>query len=223
MMRRKIRVGIGLVAAGLLAGMVSSRGASAQPPDPVPVPAPADVSIRRITLSGPACPEGTATVNLFDNNRAFVIVFNEFRVEAGPGTTGADSSKHCVATIELDFPAGYTWTVSQTAYRGNAILGSSVNARFRSRLSFPGQRSVSGDVVLLGPQLSDFELLARYDLRTWAPCGRTVPMTATATAQVDNTANPTQSGIITVEQQDGTFDMVFNLNWGLCPSPVIRR
>jgi len=205
---RKMCVAALAAAAGLI-GVGSASTAQAEPPP--------GVSISRVSLRGPACPPGTATVDLLRDNTAFVITYNEFNVEAGPDVPLPESSKHCVAIIGLDYPAGWTWTVSSIVYRGSMILADGVNGRLRTRISFPGMPSVSREVRKYGPFLGDFELAARYDIQTWAPCGGgRLPMTMTATAQVDNVRYRNRSGLVTVEQQDGTFDMICNLQWRRC-------
>lgn len=205
---RKMYVAALAAAAGMIGVGSASTAQAEQPPR---------VSIASINLRGPACPPGTATVDLLRGNTAFVITYNEFNVEAGPDVPLPESSKHCVAIVGLDYPAGWTWAVSSIVYRGNMILGDAVSGRLRTRLSFPGSPSVSKEVRQSGPFLGDFELPARYETQVWAPCGGgRLPMTMTATAQVDNTRSRSRSGLVTVEQQDGTFDMICNIQWRRC-------
>jgi hypothetical protein len=180
--------------------------------------APEFVRIRKIQYSGPACPPGSATVSTFNENRAFLITYNEFLVEAGPGMPLAVGNKQCTVSIEVEHPQGWSYTVGSIVYRGNAVLGAGVNARFRARYNFPGSGEARNEVFLYGPANRDFSLPQDFSLDIWEPScrGGTLPIIVTGTAAIDNTAVRQGSGIIRVEQQDGTFDMIINLRWKRC-------
>ncbi|EYF08833.1 DUF4360 domain-containing protein [Chondromyces apiculatus] len=183
------------------------------------VDVPPNVTISSLNLNGSACPPGTAYVELTEDLQAFVITYDEFHATAGPGVPLQESVKSCTATINLSFPAGWSWTVSSVAYSGSAQLDSYVTGRFSSKLSFPGQLPVSREVRLPGPTLvggQDFDLVGDYTIANWSTCGRNRPMTALATVQVDNSANRRRSGVIRVSQQTGEFQMVFNIDWRRC-------
>ena len=180
---------------------------------------PPTVEISSLHLSGSACPAGTAYVELSEDLQSFVVIYDEFHASAGPGVPLQESVKSCTATINLSFPAGWSWTVSSVAYSGSAQMDSSVTGRFSSKLSFPGQLPVSREVRLPGPTLTggqDFDLVGDYTISNWSPCGRIRPMTALATVQVDNSANRRRAGVIRVSQQTGEFQMVFNIDWRRC-------
>jgi hypothetical protein len=72
--------------------------------------------------------------------------------------------------------------------------------------------------VLPGPFLGDFELLKPLDVFTWAPCGGSGPaaMAITTTGQVDNMMARDQQGLLTVEQTDGLFKVIVNVQWKRC-------
>ncbi|AKT43038.1 DUF4360 domain-containing protein [Chondromyces crocatus] len=202
-------IGLLATAAMAMAGVMIPSVASADP----------DVRIDRITLRGPACPEGTAYVEVTPDRQAFVITYDEFHASAGPGVPPQESVKGCTALIDLDFPPGWSWTISSIAYSGSAQLDQRVAGRFSARLSFPGQRPVMKEVRMLGPTPpggQDFDLLGDYDIFAWSPCGLKRPMTALATVQVDNSADRHRGGVVRVSQETGAFQMVFHVDWRRC-------
>lgn len=180
--------------------------------------APEFVRIRSIRYSGPACPPGSATVTTFNDNTAFLITYDEFLVEAGPGLPGSSGNKFCTVSIEVEHPPGWSYTVGSIVYRGNAVLGSNVDARFRARYNFPGSGEARNEVLLRGPANRDFTLPQDFTLEIWEPrcSGGTLPIIVTGTATIDTTRAPGGSGVVRVEQQDGTFDMLLNLRWRRC-------
>jgi hypothetical protein len=175
--------------------------------------------IRGIDYYGPACPRGSgsATVDISSDRRSFVVTYTRFQAQAGRNIPLTESSKTCTLIVDLNYPSGWTWAAADIAYRGNVNLGPGVFADLRLRYSFPGMASVSQRVSIMGPLLGDFQKIQPLDGRAWAPCGGAVyPMTVNATASVNNGFNPSQPGLLTVEQTDGTFKVIFRVDWNRC-------
>ncbi|MDI3282268.1 DUF4360 domain-containing protein [Polyangium sp. 15x6] len=194
-------------------GVAGSPGVATAQPE-----VPEFVRIRNIQYSGPACPQGSANVSTFANNTAFLVTYNEFLVEAAPGFPPSQGNKQCTLSIEVEHPPGWSYTIGSIVYRGNAVLGRNVSARFRARYNFPGTASSSNEVFMSGPTNSDFELPKDFSLEVWEPrcTGGALPIIVTGTAAIDTTREPQGTGIIRVEQTDGTFDMIINLRWRRC-------
>lgn len=204
-------IGLFVAMAAGMAFMGSASVAEAQS-------APDFVNIRSVRYSGPGCPAGSADVTLLAGNTAFVITYNEFAAEVSPGLPLSAGNKFCTVILDIAHPQGWSYTVANIVYRGNAVLGRNINARFAANYSFPGTRQARGQVLLQGPFNNDFVLPQEFGLEVYEPScdGRPLPLTVRGTAALDNTRDPDGSGIIRVEQQDGTFDMIFNLRWRRC-------
>ncbi|MGK4005854.1 DUF4360 domain-containing protein [Sorangium sp. So ce1036] len=204
----KIHIGV----LGLLAGVAALASAS-----PAAAQAPDRVTIDRITYFGTGCPAGTADVDVIDDRTAFLVTYRRFQAQAGPGVPLTQTSKACTLTIFLNYPAGWTYSVASVVYRGNVSLGPGTLANLRFRYSFPGHPSVLQDLNLVGPRLGDFETRRALEQQAWAPCGGSVlPMTIAANGRVNNTAAPSRTALLTVEQTDGTFKVILNLSWQRC-------
>jgi hypothetical protein len=190
-----------------LSAIVFTSVASAQPPD--------SVQIQSIDYRGSACPPNTATVDLIDNNNAFVLTYDTFQAQVGPGIPLTESSKFCNLVIKVDYPPDTQFACRNIVYRGNANLQRDVHARFRSRYTFPGGQSVSTEVRKSGPFLGDFELPDRIEQLEWSPCGGEATLIATGTAQLLASERRAQ-GLVTAEQTDGKFKTKFELVWRHC-------
>ncbi|MGK4005852.1 DUF4360 domain-containing protein [Sorangium sp. So ce1036] len=200
------RVGI-LSFLAALSTVVLASTASAQAPE--------FTRLQRVEYRGSACPAGTATIDIVDGKTAFLVTYDVFQAQVGPGIPLTESSKFCNLLLDIEYPKGWTFTVANIAYRGNATLQRGVSARFRARYNFPGERSISDDVTLRGPMLADFELNNPLRMFSWAPCTGRATLIATGTAQLLS-RNPDSTGLVTTEQTDGKFKTKLNLRWRRC-------
>ena len=206
---RKAWMAVLAAAAGLIGVGGASTAQAQQPPN---------VSIASVDLRGRLCRDpGQSEVDLVAGNTAFIIKFNEFNVAAGPGIPLTDKTKSCTAIVALNYPARWTWAISDIAYHGSMTLENyNVLGRFSARLSFPGTRTVSREVRRSGPFFGDFDLTTHYDDLVWAPCRPGVPMTILMTAGLDNLRDRRREGAVNVSQSDGTFQARCHIRWRRC-------
>jgi hypothetical protein len=181
--------------------------ASADPPD--------FARIQSIDYRGSACPPGTATVDLIDDNNAFLATYDTFQAQLGPGIPLTESSKFCNLVIKVAYSENTQFACRNIVYRGNANLEPDVFARYRVRYTFPGGRSVSTEARQQGPFLGDFELPDRIENLEWSPCGGEATLIATGTAQLIS-RNRRAQGLVTTEQTDGKFKTRLDLQWRRC-------
>jgi len=200
-------IGVASLLAGFSALALAST-ASAQPPQ--------SVQIQSVQYRGPACPPDSATVDLIDGNTSFLVTYNNFQAQAGPGIPLTESSKFCNLVIDVQFPEDYQFAVSSISYRGNARLDADVLARFRARYNFPGERSVSSDVRMGGMErvLQDFEVGGEFEELAWSPCTGRATLITTGTAQI--LAEPDAQGLVTAESTDGKWKMELKCQWRRC-------
>jgi|SRR3569833_1155409 len=74
---------------------------------PIPADAPSDVRIINITAIGSGCPAGHSYVNVDATRTIFDVAFDQYIVNAGPGTGNSDSRKNCRVSINLAFSSGW--------------------------------------------------------------------------------------------------------------------
>ncbi|MGK4005855.1 DUF4360 domain-containing protein [Sorangium sp. So ce1036] len=201
---------VAALAAGLFCAAPAGRARAQERPE--------GVRIERLMYRGTGCRQGTADAQIVGGGTAFIIVFTEFNAQAGPSASPSEGRSRCNVSVHLRYPEGWSFTAASVVYRGNAILGPRVSARMGARYNFPGTPSSSAEVELTGFATEDFELLRQFDTARWSPCARrgALPVNVLATVEVSNRQDRSSSGLITVEQHDGTFDLQLNLRWRRC-------
>ena len=117
-----------LISLSLLA---SSYGMSAEAPDP------SKVYVKRITWAGSGCADASTVNNqISDDARAFTLSFNSFTAEIGPGVPLGDRHSKCKIKVDIQIPQGWSYTLFDADYRGEAYLEEGVSARFASKYYF---------------------------------------------------------------------------------------
>ena len=154
-MKRTFTTAITTVA---LLGMFGSKVLAQDAPNPN------EVTIRNITYGGTGCPSNTVAASVSPDAKAFTLFFDQFVAQGGPGTTARDSYKVCNLSIDLRFPAGWTYSLVGVDYRGFAQLDPGVTGQQRSEYWIQGVsgRSIPLRSDIFGPYANDY----RYsDLR----------------------------------------------------------
>jgi hypothetical protein len=99
------------------------------------VSAPVYARIASVTYAGPGCPSGTASLSISDNLTVMTAIFSEFSIQ----TYGAVSEvTSCQVNIDLDFPSGWSYTVTGVVQRGHATLGANITATVGVLFYFSG-------------------------------------------------------------------------------------
>lgn len=193
------------------------------PLDSIPVLAPSEpITIERIQYNGTGCPLGTVAQNVSDDKQAFTLTFSEFFAEAGPGISLAQGRKNCIATVTLNIPAGWQYSVANFYYRGFMQLDEGIKAEHSVDYSFEGQgRTNRFASTMSGPYESDYVYSDSVGLATtvWSPCGVSRALNLNTKIRVSNTSSasyPEARGFITNDSIDGQITQVFGLTWRRC-------
>jgi len=179
---------------------------------------PPGVTIERLQYRGTGCRQGTADARIVGSGTAFIILFTEFNAQASPEVSPSENRSRCNVSVHLKYPVGWSFSASSVVYRGNAVLGPGVEAQMEARYHFPGTPSSSAETSTGGPARKVSGPLRQFTTERWSPWARrgTLPVNVDARVDIDNRGSPSSQGIITVEQQDGTFKLQFNLRWQRC-------
>ncbi|KAL2267962.1 hypothetical protein VTJ83DRAFT_5239 [Remersonia thermophila] len=141
----------------------------------VAAPKPGDIKILNVSAIGSGCPAGHAYVNVDATGTIFDVAFDQYIVEAGPGTSVADSRKNCRISINLQFPQGYQFSIIETRFQGYASLAAGQTGTCRAGYTFAGDNSqeVVFQKNLASPYEDNYNLLAGVGIESFSPCGRT--------------------------------------------------
>ena len=122
-----------------LIGLLLLSGAAAVAPGPA--------QAQQLTLGAPnyggtGCPQGTASVAVSPDARSLSILYDQYFVEVGPGTSLARRS--CNLAIPLHVPQGFSVSILGIDYRGFNFLEPGPTARpSASNTSSPAARARS--------------------------------------------------------------------------------
>ncbi|PPQ87811.1 hypothetical protein CVT25_008855 [Psilocybe cyanescens] len=73
-------------------------------------------SVTDYIVAGTGCPPGTTTAAISATGKAFSLIYSSFIAQSGPGTKYSDSRKNCQATLNIQVPAGYQFSLNNANY-----------------------------------------------------------------------------------------------------------
>lgn len=179
--------------------------------------APEWVNVRGITYAGSGCPAGTVAQNISPDRLAFTLLFDNYVAEAGPGVPLSQSRKNCAVNIDLQYPAGWTYTLFAIDYRGFANLQAGVTGTQKASYYFQGSgQTHSGQSTLYGPRQSDYTYRDTFANQSWSVCRVFRSLNINTQVRVDNSAAPSRSGMMTVDSIDGQVVQTYGIIWRRC-------
>ncbi|GLZ30974.1 hypothetical protein Lesp02_31630 [Lentzea sp. NBRC 105346] len=151
---------------------------------PADIAAPAQVEV--VTANGSGCRAGTTDIST--SGRTFTINYRAFLAQAGGGAGPVEFRKNCQLNLRVSVPAGYTYALARTSYRGFAHLEAGANALHRLNIYFQGMpQTTSVSFPFNGPRSDDWQTTYRPDVASivWAPCGEARNLNVNAELRVN--------------------------------------
>ncbi|MDE1466001.1 DUF4360 domain-containing protein [Spartinivicinus poritis] len=179
----------------------------------------AQVTIKNIQSSGTGCPNGTVSSTVAPDGKSFVLGFDEYIAEAGPGIPRRENRKVCNLTVLLKIPNGFAFTIADVNYRGYADLDRNVEAMQKSTYFFAGNpREASLQSNFKGPISEDYTISDRLGISSlvWSSCNATTPVVIKTQIKVDNKYARRNSGLITTDTIDGKLTHRYGLMFKKC-------
>ncbi|MDE1464702.1 DUF4360 domain-containing protein [Spartinivicinus poritis] len=179
----------------------------------------AQVTIKSIQSSGTGCPNGTVSSTVAPDGKSFVLGFDEYIAEAGPGIPRRENRKVCNLTVVLKIPNGYAYTIADVNYRGYADLDRNVEAMQKSTYFFAGNpREAALRSTFKGPISKDYTISDRLGINSlvWSSCNATAPVVIKTEIKVDNKRARRSSGLITTDTIDGKLTHRYGLMFRKC-------
>jgi hypothetical protein len=181
--------------------------------------APSYVRINNISYAGSGCPAGTVAENISADKKAFVLLFDSYIAEIGPGISVREARKNCQISIDLNYPRGWSFALMGLEYRGFANLDTGVEAVQRTSHYYAGQGGAANfSSTFRGPMSYDFQIndnLAATAL-LWSPCNAQRALNINTQIRLDNSRNPRGSGLITVDRINTVMSHRYGLVWKRC-------
>lgn len=177
------------------------------------------VTLSRISYAGSGCPAGSVAEHLSPDLRAFTLMFDRYIAEVGPYAEFSEKRKNCQINVELNFPQGWSFTVSEIDYRGYAYLEQGVTGLQKATYYFQGERqSANQGTSFYGPFEGDYHARDSVGLgaNVWSPCGVRRSLNINTQVRLENRQDSLTRGLLTADSVDGTFETKFSLQWKKC-------
>jgi hypothetical protein len=178
-----------------------------------------EVYIEEIKGVGPGCPPGTFDYTIAEDKKSFIIGFFELRLE-NPNPAGKKVQyTNCLATVKLHVPGGLQVSVATVNSRGYAFLDPGIRGRQTSKYFFAGVPvGTKLHTELAGPYDSDYDFTdaVPFGSSTWSPCGQSAIFAIDSSLQLNAVANPNGTALFNLNDIDGRFEMVYQLQWQQC-------
>jgi hypothetical protein len=181
-------------------------------------PDPTQVQIRNITYGGTGCPAGSVSQNISADAQAFTLLFDSFTAEAGPGVDASSGRRNCQIAVDLQYPAGWTYSVFSVDHRGFAQLDPGVIGEQSASYYFQGATQTGTLVTrLTGPTAQDYQVHTEVGVSSvvWSPCSERRALNINSAINVRATGSA--AGLMTVDSIDGEIHHRYAIRWQRCP------
>lgn len=182
------------------------------------VPDPSEVYINSITYGGTGCPQGSVGSFISDDRQTFTLIFDSFVASIGPGVAVTNNRLNCQLNIDLEYPAGFQYSVLGTEFRGYAGLDAGVTGVQQATYYFSGSSTqVSTSTTFTGPTSGDYEISDSIPFTStiFSPCGAALPLNINSQVRLTSSVT-TATGILTDDSIDGKITFVVGVQWQQC-------
>jgi hypothetical protein len=173
------------------------------------VPPPGPVTINVVSVSGTGCPAGTVTVGMSQDDEAFTVTYSDFLVQGN----GNEAKKSCTIALRINHPAGYTYGIAATDFRGFANLTDKVRGVARNSYHFPGFPTRNTMHTFQGPMSDNWQVTDTPDGVAHGPCKERKPLTVEAELKVTGKGS---DSFMTMDSTDSSVTTTFRLSWKKC-------
>jgi hypothetical protein len=189
-------------------------------PGPEDLVGPQSVYFAKVTANGTGCPDGSWDVGISDDGQTFTLAFSSYEAQVASGQQM--DIKDCTLDINLNSPAGLSYSVASFYYQGYILLDDGMSARQTASYYFDrdhqhGQHDASKNDIT-GP-FDDSYLFADeigMERRVWSPCGQNDTLHVSTRLIMRNNPGNTGEGYINNSTVDGSLSFKWNLAWRRC-------
>lgn len=184
------------------------------------------VTIRGVRLAGTGCNTSTAWANTTSDGKTLSLLFDNYMVDIGNGSSNPQSTslkKNCRVLIDVNVPAGWSYGLEQTDYRGFAALPASAYGMHRFTQIVPGQPIVSArEAQLKGPIAQDYAVSVKQKPGrvVYSQCNQAVQtielLSELQVAYLPNTKDRSIAQI-NLDSVDTGVNSTFTMSWRRCP------
>jgi hypothetical protein len=123
--------------------------------------------------------------------------------------------------VDLDYPAGWSYSVVAAEYQGYAQLGYAVTGTVSTGTYFSGGSETARlQTVLVGPRPgSNYKRMTALpdDEWLWSPCAPERDLVLNPSYRASNSANPAARGFLGRKRPEYKAYASYSLRWRACP------
>jgi hypothetical protein len=151
-------------------------------------------------------------------NEQFSLLFSNYVVASGPGTSAFDWRKNCNINATLHVPHGWQFSIVDVHYAGRAVLPYGIQGTQTSIYQFVFfSNRVRLSSTFNGPLHEDYDFTDRLPFTSlvWSPCGLDAPLNIAT--QIYLTGNRAyKAALLTSDQLDGHVQQLYRFAWRHC-------
>jgi hypothetical protein len=182
---------------------------------------PGKIVIDVMTINGSGCPAGTAAIAVSEDNTAFTVTYSNYLAMVGVGATPTDGRKNCQLNLKVHVPAGFTYAVAQTDYRGYGFLEKGASATQRANYYFQGMSQTEyRSHAFKGPFDNNWQTTDTTDIASfsWHPCGELRNLNINTELRVAGGSSDLKktTSFMAMDSTDGSISTKYHLAWKRC-------
>jgi len=169
--------------------------------------------IDKVEYAGTGCPPGSTTSGISPDKQAVTSIFSAFIADKGGASNPEAAKRHCLVMMEINVPAGWSYSLESVDYRGFAGLQGEVTATRRSLYLISGSPvHVTKPATLKGVLDDNFTHpdVGPTAPGVWSPCGGGQVLWVATQIEVNNSARPSRTGLLALDTVDT------ELQWRRC-------
>jgi hypothetical protein len=205
---------------GLLPGIFALLASDRANAQAAALPDPDQVYIAGLAYNGTGCPSGTAGAHVAPDGTSFTMAFTKLVASAGPGLPLSSGRKNCAISLQLHIPGGFSVAIQSVEYVGKVQLDAGVTASQVTTNWFQGsllqeQTSMAFAGPLAAEPYDRMDTVPMQNL-VFSPCGGVRTSNINVEARVNNAANPSGKGSLSVDAASGTVETIFHISFQPC-------
>jgi hypothetical protein len=177
------------------------------------------VKITGLTYGGTGCKDGTVAASLSGDYEAITLIFDKYDAEIGGHADNSKKRRFCQILLDLEFPAGFSYSLVSLDYSGYASLDHGITAEQKSTYFFQGfakDERYSFKTKIQGVFDGDYDRHDELEMLAWSPCDKKRGLNIVTTLQLANRRNKDGVGLITLDSIEGVVKEKYGLRWRKC-------
>lgn len=183
---------------------------------------PEQARILSVRTQGSGCEEAQTAVSLAPDLQALSVLFSDFHLELGPGTSAPGERvvhKNCQIQIEIETPAGWSMAIQSVDYRGYAHLPAGAVAKHRFSYRTDGMPpAMLREAPLQGPLDQEYFYRLEQPLqeRRHTPCGPPNIRLRLNTHMTLRSGRSPETALLSLDSADMNLHQDFQIEWKRC-------